>query len=655
MITIFKDIYDKENPHYISIESSLKRIMDGNSKDKVIEIRNEADKEKRNYLKKSLPCVCYGGKFSQREDDKLMSPSGYICLDFDGYDSVGDAEKYKSELTKCKFIYSTWISPSGQGVKALVRIPRNSSKYKNIFFSLMEYFDVDEWDASSQNISRVCYESWDENIYINKNSDTYTDEIYDIQAYRRLKKLRKKDVIYDKLKKWLDSYETFVNGNRNNYVFKLTCAMNRFGIDEHECLDLLTSDFLSDDFPSDEIHSIVTNVYDKYSDNFDSARFTDERSFNEEMKEAFVDRKEGEINPIDLVVNPSTMSRLQHDFYEGKMRKADTTGSKLLDKYFPFKHNEMIYVVGATKIGKSSLLFYLMTLAAKFSNWKWLVASTENESYEIRHIITSYLIGRDARKYYGDSFDEIRAAEKFFDNHFILVDAAKMRSFEDHVAPIYYHLKNKGVNIDAILLDPQQAMGSPIRYGRKSDDATHSDLAEEYKKWAISECSIYLVAHTRAEAQRENQAPTTQQARFGTVYANACHQPCSLHRNIHADKNSKEFYSTELRIFAQRTKFSKGGDTSTDGGIKFIYSYDPFGFDIEVDGVLETNPLLPLEKYYPSKVESTLNYEELKDFSPKELKSLDIDPSNGFDGSVPENFKDEVPVDEEDENSKYPF
>lgn len=644
MITLFRDIYEKESPYHVSVEVALKRIQEGKSKEKVEEVRNETDKEKRNTLKKQLPCICYGGKFSQRYDDKLIEASGYMCLDFDGYNTIEEAENYKVELSKCKFIYSAWISPSGQGVKALVRIPRNPSKYKNIFFSLMEYFDVDEWDVSSQNISRVCYESFDVNIYINKTSEVYADEIYDIQAYRRLKKLRKKDVIYDKLKKWLDSYETFTSGNRNNYVFKLTCAMNRFGIEESDAIQMLIVDFSTDDFDSDEIHTVVSNVYDKYSDNFDSARFTDERSFNEEMKEAFVDRKEGEINPIDLVVNPSTMSRLQHDFYEGKMRKADTTGSRLLDKYFPFKHNEMIYLVGATKIGKSSLLFYIMTLGAKFSNWKWLVASTENESYEIRHIITSYLIGRDAKKYYSEMFEEIRAAEKFFDDHFILVDATKMRSFEDHVAPIYYHLKNKGVIIDGILLDPQQAFGACLRYGRKSDDAIHTELAEDLKKWAISECSVYLVAHTRAEAQRENQAPTTQQARFGTVYANACHQPCSLHRNIQADKNSTEFYSTELRIFAQRTKFSKGGDTSTNGGIKFIYRYDPFGFDIEVDGELETNPLLPLEKYHKSVIESTNNY---KDFSPKELG---FDPNNGFD-DVPENSFEAI---EEDKDS-YPF
>jgi hypothetical protein len=172
-ITIFKDIKDTSQPFFRSIEVVLDRIKQGSSKDLVKQIREEKDKLKRNTLKQSLPAICFSGKFSKRSDNHITEHSGFICLDFDGYKTKKDLLEEKERLSKDKYIYSVFISPSGKGLKALVKIPTDKDNHKNYFNSLESYFDSEYFDTTSKNISRVCYESYDPLIHINELSNTW--------------------------------------------------------------------------------------------------------------------------------------------------------------------------------------------------------------------------------------------------------------------------------------------------------------------------------------------------------------------------------------------------------------------------------------------------------------------------------------------------
>jgi len=134
-ITIFKDIKNTSQPFYREVEVVLKRIQEGASKDLVKRIRQESDKSKRNVIKQLLPAICFSGQFTKRNDNSLNKHSGLICLDFDGYESKKKLLQEKETLSKDKHIFSVFISPSGQGLKALVKIPPKENNHKNYFFS----------------------------------------------------------------------------------------------------------------------------------------------------------------------------------------------------------------------------------------------------------------------------------------------------------------------------------------------------------------------------------------------------------------------------------------------------------------------------------------------------------------------------------------
>jgi len=105
-ITIFRNIKETDTPFYVNVDKILDRIKEGKSKDLVKSIRLESDKRKRQELKKSLPAICFSGKFTNRKDTSIINHSGFICLDFDGYEKRKEMLEAKQKLSKDKYTYS---------------------------------------------------------------------------------------------------------------------------------------------------------------------------------------------------------------------------------------------------------------------------------------------------------------------------------------------------------------------------------------------------------------------------------------------------------------------------------------------------------------------------------------------------------------------
>ena len=171
-VTIFKDIKDTDTTFFRDIRQILLRIKDGSetTRDLVKRIRLEKRKPERQELKKQLPAICFSGTFNKRTDASLINHSGFICLDFDGYEKSKDLLHDKENLSKNKYVFSVFISPSGNGLKVLVKIPADADNHTNYFNSLEKYFNSPYFDKTSKNLSRVCYESYDPLLHINENS-----------------------------------------------------------------------------------------------------------------------------------------------------------------------------------------------------------------------------------------------------------------------------------------------------------------------------------------------------------------------------------------------------------------------------------------------------------------------------------------------------
>ena len=237
-VTIFKSIKDTSAPFYRSVEYIIHRIREGKSKDIVKRIREEKDKDKRNLVKKELPAICFSGEFTRREDSALVNHSGVICLDFDGFAKKSDMLAKKDEFTKDKYTLSVFISPSGDGLKLLVKIPADENKHKTYFKALEKYYNCEQFDKTSKNISRVCYESYDPLIYHNPDSKEWDklaeEEFEPIErpANRKTITVTDQNEIIRRLRMWWDREYGIVVGERNQNIYVLAAAFNDFGVNK---------------------------------------------------------------------------------------------------------------------------------------------------------------------------------------------------------------------------------------------------------------------------------------------------------------------------------------------------------------------------------------------------------------------------------------
>ena len=101
------------------------KTPDANTVDLINKIRTETDDGKRALLKHKLnaytPCVLCG---ENRQYSQILEFSGLLALDFDKLESVEYAKEFKQYIfDEHPFIYASWLSSSGKGVRALVHIP----------------------------------------------------------------------------------------------------------------------------------------------------------------------------------------------------------------------------------------------------------------------------------------------------------------------------------------------------------------------------------------------------------------------------------------------------------------------------------------------------------------------------------------------------
>jgi hypothetical protein len=284
IVTIFKNIKEIDTPFHITVDEALSRIRNGKSKDLVQNIRSEKDKEQRNALKRRLPSICFSGKFSKRSDDSLQAHSGLICLDFDNYIGTKELLQNKERLSKSKYVYSVFISPSGSGLKVLVKIPDDVENHKNYFNSLEKHFNSPNFDKTSKNVSRVCYESYDPQIYINPNSSVW-DKIeerqyseYDKSSGKVTIPISDENRIADILVKWWQKKYPMTEGQRNQNTYILAAAMNDFGVNQ-ELAKYVLRQYSGAGFSEGEVNQTVESAY-SHSEKFGTRFYEDEDRMN---------------------------------------------------------------------------------------------------------------------------------------------------------------------------------------------------------------------------------------------------------------------------------------------------------------------------------------------------------------------------------------
>jgi hypothetical protein len=131
----------------------------------------KAAKQAIDSLKKELPGVTWSGTFTQRATNKLVQHSGLLCADLDNLN--GELPAVREKLKQGPYAYTVFTSPSGDGLKAVFRVPADASKHAGSFRAIEKHVSEltgKQIDQACKDPARLCFLSYDPDIYHNPNA-----------------------------------------------------------------------------------------------------------------------------------------------------------------------------------------------------------------------------------------------------------------------------------------------------------------------------------------------------------------------------------------------------------------------------------------------------------------------------------------------------
>lgn len=266
-ISFYPNTFSKDNQEADAVQV-INAIYNGTWGKEISYLRsvgkNEYDSEK-----KKLPAVTWSGTFQPgtRSIETLVNYSQLVCLDIDKLDEA-NINYLQSNLTGDEHVITSFISPSGTGVKILVKVNTGPEHHRAAFLHLQKVFEekyLIKVDPSGKDVCRLCYVSSDNTMVVNTEFkvfevDTKYGEVTTVhrQAYEQGVALTEAQKVFDVCTIWIKKKYEFVEGSRNMYIHAMACALNRCGVKQDDAIALITRNLST---PDDKWHQSVRSAY----------------------------------------------------------------------------------------------------------------------------------------------------------------------------------------------------------------------------------------------------------------------------------------------------------------------------------------------------------------------------------------------------------
>ena len=544
------------------------RIQQGHSKELIREVR-KGNKEK----KIKLPVICFSGEFSSRTDEGLFEHSGFIILDFDHV----DVKETKTALATDDFIYSCWVSPSGDGIKALVRVT-NPERHRDHFRALITYFNRQyglEVDESGINESRACFESWDPDIIIKdeyKKFGAFTTEHAEAQtpvnasySYTDYMKLN----LAARMIRNAKDGEKWVTLNRAAMLCGGYISAGR--MEEEEVFRILFREIEKREIDSEDHakQTIIAGV---------------EKGKALPIKEVINSEKSAQ---RELLINDGDMSfissddedfRWIDDYSQGKIAIGLDTGDTKLDQFFRYK-KEFVIINGHSNVGKTTTALYLIANSVRRHKWKWVIYSSENRTASVKMHLMQFATDKKVQDM---NYAERRSSYKWVQEHFTIINNNQVYSYSDII--LFMEKVMRQQPVDAIFVDPYNSLRLDMRNSNIGVHDYHYEAASQFLTFSKSNnVAVWLNMHAFTEAQRRKGpdglpvAPYAEDTEGGGKFVNRADCFLTLHRKVQSpDYNIRKL--SELHVRKVREVETGGEPTPIDEPYKILMNLSHTGF-----------------------------------------------------------------------------
>ena len=475
-ISIFKDFSKTDKPFYRSVLFALERIKSGASKEKVEKLRSETNEGLRDSIKRSLPCICFSGKFLTRSDNSLTLHSGFLVLDFDKLIEKGiNLKQFIKSVSELKYVASAWISPSGNGVKVLIRVFDNGNMHRGQFAALKQVELLKDADRSGINESRICFESYDPEIYINPNPERFEGFIAAAKVEVKQGTKRAAGYDYSKLDAAVKKIRNASDGERHNELLKASRLAGGYietgFIPEHIAIQILETEFTSR--PYNESYSPLKTIQD-------GIEYGKRVPIYEQEVDEVPQTKEK--NTGGIILLSDVWQKMLNQRKTGKPR-GTTTYFSSLDKHFTWKKKEITLFSGRPGSGKSEFALQLMLIKSLKEGTKWACFCPENDPADefYDNLIHTYS-GQSTDPSYKNFISEVdyELAAQFVHEHFYLVSPDSAWTPKEIESSFEYCIKS--LSCEGTFTDPWNKLEHNMNGVR--DDHYVSEYMNKQKRFA---------------------------------------------------------------------------------------------------------------------------------------------------------------------------
>jgi hypothetical protein len=560
-VTIFQNLYkkSKEDAHYIQIAEALKRIQQGKSATTIEAVR-DGDKA----FKKNLPIVLFSGEFESRNDEALTRHSQFIVLDFDHI----EVEVSKKVLSTDPYVYSCWVSPSGDGLKALVKVS-NPERHRDHFRALCSYFRKEydlEVDETGINESRACFESYDPDIIIKEQSVTFGS--FSTEKNESQVAVSQSGTYTDYLKLNLAARMIRQCADGEKHATLLRAARLCGGyvtsgrMEEDEVVRVLTREIMKRDI-DDEERAIRT-----IKDAIEVGKKDPIRATIDDEKKA---QRELLINDGDMsfIASDDEDFRWIDDYANGLIPVGLDTGDPDLDKYFRYK-KEFTIINGHSNVGKTTMALYLMVNSAIRHGWKWVVYSSENRTASLKMSLIQFALNKPITNM---NHMERKRSYEWVGKHFTVISNKQVYSYSDIIVFLEKIMKQQ--DVDAVFVDPYNSLKLDMSNNGIRVHDYHYEAASEFLTFSTANnVAVWLNMHAVTEAQRRKGddglplAPYAEDTEGGGKFVNRADCFMTFHRKVqHPDPAQRKV--TEVHVRKVRDVETGGEPTPIEEPIRF--------------------------------------------------------------------------------------
>lgn len=317
IIEVLKDI---KTGKYINVIKYLRKSL------------AESKMEAYERAKKSLPAFTPSASFKGgRKLEFITSYTQIVVLDIDKL-SKEQLTNAKALAIQNQYTFSAFTSPSGNGLKIFVQVNSSQENHKEAFLKLQKYYEellALPIDKSGKDVTRLCFVSYDTDLYLNENASIFPIiATEDLRPYFNQEQEAEPETptiasngfstekfindylpVYEHCVRFTEKKESYINGNRNNFVHLLACNLNRKGVPLPAAMGYILSDY---NYDAQEVTATVNSAYKnviehnksnlsispngEISEQSKSNKSSDDDTDEEEERPSFIDKLENFLN-----------------------------------------------------------------------------------------------------------------------------------------------------------------------------------------------------------------------------------------------------------------------------------------------------------------------------------------------------------------------